>query len=183
MQGAFCVSMIFAFLLAMPFALSAFAAEPTTAEPTAAEHEEEEKRLPQAAVVLKQVGPWEIGGHSYGPLLITNSMVVTWIVALVIIVFAADQRPAICNGFRAARKIFGNGSSNRCMTSSRALFIGPEHGEDRRSGSSRRSSFSFFSRTGSGSSPASARSAGARRIPLAACTKSAIPCSGASTPT
>lgn len=70
---------IFLFVFTAPFIASA-------AEPAEAAHEEH--ALPQAAVVLKQVGPWEIGGHQVGPLMVTNSMVVTWIVALVIIVFA-----------------------------------------------------------------------------------------------
>lgn len=70
---------IFLFVFAAPFLASA-------AEPAEAAHEEH--ALPQAAVVLKQVGPWNVGGYQLGPLMVTNSMVVTWIVALVIIVFA-----------------------------------------------------------------------------------------------
>src|ERR1700677_2777764 len=71
---------VFAIVFAMPL-LSAIAAEP------AADGKKEES-LPQAAVVLKQLGPWQVGGHEVGPLLVTNSMLVTWIVALLIIVFA-----------------------------------------------------------------------------------------------
>ena len=71
---------IFAIAMVMPL-LSARAAEPAQAE-------HEDHALPQAAVVLKQFGPWQIGGHEVGPFSITNSMLVTWIVAVLIIVFA-----------------------------------------------------------------------------------------------
>ena len=71
--------------LVMPL-LSAMAQE--AAKPEAAATPEEEHHLPQAAVVLKQFGPYDIGGHQFGPLAITNSMVVTWIVALAVIGFA-----------------------------------------------------------------------------------------------
>jgi F-type H+-transporting ATPase subunit a len=44
--------------------------------------------LPQYAVPLKQFGPFSVAGKQIGPFSITNSMVVTWIVALLIIIFA-----------------------------------------------------------------------------------------------
>lgn len=72
-----CLAILFA---AMP-AASALAEEAAGAAKT------EEHGLPQAAVVLKEFGPWQIGGHEIS-LAITNSMVVTWIVAIAIIVFA-----------------------------------------------------------------------------------------------
>jgi F-type H+-transporting ATPase subunit a len=70
--------------ITMPL-FSAMAEEPERAEKTA---EHVEHGLPQAAVVLKQFGPWQVAGHEVGPLAITNSMVLTWIVAVLIIVFA-----------------------------------------------------------------------------------------------
>ena len=47
-----------------------------------------EHGLPQAAVHLVDFGPWKVGDRNIGPFAITNSMVVTWVVALLIIVFA-----------------------------------------------------------------------------------------------
>lgn len=52
------------------------------------QHEKAEHGLPQAAVHLVDFGPYEIAGRSVGPFAITNSMVVTWVVALLVIVFA-----------------------------------------------------------------------------------------------
>lgn len=52
------------------------------------ESEKGEHGLPQAAVHLVDFGPWQVGTHQIGPLAITNSMVVTWVVALVLIVCA-----------------------------------------------------------------------------------------------
>src|SRR5450631_398283 len=72
--------LIFALVIGLPL-VSAIAEEHATgAKP--AEHEEH--GLPQAAVVLKRFGPWQVAGHSVGPLEITNSMVVTWFVAALI---------------------------------------------------------------------------------------------------
>ncbi len=77
-----CRLLVLMFAMAMPL-VSAVAEEPA-AKPA----EQEMHGLPQAAVVLKHFGPWQIGGHEVGPLAITNSMVLTWVVAILIIVFA-----------------------------------------------------------------------------------------------
>jgi F-type H+-transporting ATPase subunit a len=52
------------------------------------QHDKEEHGLPQAAVHLVESKPFKIGDYTIGPLAITNSMVVTWVVAALIIIFA-----------------------------------------------------------------------------------------------
>jgi F-type H+-transporting ATPase subunit a len=52
------------------------------------EIEKGEHSLPQAAVHLIDIGPWNVGGYNLGPLSVTNSILVTWIVAIFIIIFA-----------------------------------------------------------------------------------------------
>ena len=77
---------LLALVLAFTISLASAMAEESAGQANPTEHKEHS--LPQAAVVLKQFGPWKIAGHEVGPLAITNSMVVTWIVAVAVIIFA-----------------------------------------------------------------------------------------------
>lgn len=52
------------------------------------EKKEEKESLPQAAPHLKEFGPYQIAGTKIGPFIINSSMVVSWGVALFLIVFA-----------------------------------------------------------------------------------------------
>ena len=84
---------LFCLLVALPASRSLAAdheSEHATISPAvAAEHvEKEEHGLPQAAVHLVDFGPYQVGGKTVGPFAITNSMLVTWVVALLIIICA-----------------------------------------------------------------------------------------------
>lgn len=57
-------------------------------QPDASAEKAEEHGLPQAAPHLRDFGPYMINGKQIGPFSITSSMVVTWVVALVIILFS-----------------------------------------------------------------------------------------------
>ena len=52
------------------------------------EKKENKESLPQAAPHLAEFGPYQIAGKNVGPFIINSSMVVTWVVALFLIVFA-----------------------------------------------------------------------------------------------
>jgi len=57
-------------------------------EAAVVEKEEGEHSLPQAAPHLAEFGPFKVGGMNVGPFVITSSMVVTWVVALGLILFS-----------------------------------------------------------------------------------------------
>ena len=52
------------------------------------EKQEKKEAIPQAAPHLKAFGPYQVFGKNVGPFIINSSMVVTWIVALFLILFA-----------------------------------------------------------------------------------------------
>lgn len=85
-RGIFTALLILLFSLGIPFAASAVDAGEGAQATVQAEHHEEH-RLPQAAVILKKLGPWQIAGQEI-EFAITNSMVVTWLVAVLLILFA-----------------------------------------------------------------------------------------------
>ena len=91
--------LVFAVVLVLfggAFAGIAHASEPAAAaenhrvaqEGSAPEKEKIEESLPQAAPHLKEFGPYMVGGKKIGPFIINSSMVVTWVVALFLILFA-----------------------------------------------------------------------------------------------
>ena len=72
----------------MPATLQKHENAKESSKPEQTEQKEEKESLPQAAPHLKTFGPYQVFGTSVGPLIINSSMVVTWIVALFLILFA-----------------------------------------------------------------------------------------------